>query len=129
MSESLKEILETDSSYTIERNTITQQLLIWGQGEIHLRVALNKLKNNYNIETKDEKVNFAFQETIQGTVSDHITTHKKQSGGAGQYARVVVDVRPLPRGEFFKFEDKSSFNDLDFLRTTKSIIRTSLSHF
>ena len=39
-------------------------------------------------------------------MSDHITTHKKQSGGAGQYARVVVDVKPLPRGEFFKFENK-----------------------
>ena len=47
LSESLKEILETDSSYVIERNTVTQQLLIWGQGEIHLRVVLNKLKNNF----------------------------------------------------------------------------------
>jgi len=106
LSESLKEILETDSSYLIERNTITQQLLLWGQGEIHLRIALNKLKNNYNIETKEEKINFAFNETIQGNVSDHITTHKKQSGGAGQYARVVIDVKPLTRGEIFKFEDK-----------------------
>ena len=106
LSESLKEIIETDSSYLIERNTITQQLLIWGQGEIHLRVAVNKLKNNYNVETIEEKINFAFQETIQGSISDHITTHKKQSGGAGQYARVVIDVKPLPRGEFFKFENK-----------------------
>lgn len=106
LSEALKEILETDSSYLIERNKITQQLLIWGQGEIHLRVVLNKLKNNYNIETKEEKINFAFNETIQGSISDHITTHKKQSGGAGQYARVVVDVKPLSRGEYFKFEDK-----------------------
>ena len=106
LSEALKEILETDSSYLIERNKVTQQLLIWGQGEIHLRVALNKLKNNYNIETKEEKINFAFNETIQGSVSDHITTHKKQSGGAGQYARVVVDVKPLSRGEYFKFENK-----------------------
>ena len=106
LSEALKEILETDSSYLIERNKVTQQLLIWGQGEIHLRVALNKLKNNYNIETKEEKINFAFNETIQGSVSDHITTHKKQSGGAGQYARVVVDIKPLSRGEYFKFENK-----------------------
>ncbi len=106
LSESLKEIIATDSSYAIERNTITQQLLLWGQGEIHLRIALNKLKNNYNVETKEEKINFAFNETIQGSVSDHTTTHKKQSGGAGQYARVVVDVKPLPRGEFFKFENK-----------------------
>ena len=106
LSEALKEILETDSSYLIERNKVTQQLLIWGQGEIHLRVALNKLKNNYNIEIKEEKINFAFNETIQGSVSDHITTHKKQSGGAGQYARVVVDVKPLSRGEYFKFENK-----------------------
>jgi len=106
LSEALKEILEADSSYLIERNKVTQQLLIWGQGEIHLRVALNKLKNNYNIETKEEKINFAFNETIQGSVSDHITTHKKQSGGAGQYARIVVDVKPLSRGEYFKFENK-----------------------
>jgi len=106
LSEALKEILETDSSYLIERNKVTQQLLIWGQGEIHLRIVLNKLKNNYNIETTEEKINFAFNETIQGSISDHITTHKKQSGGAGQYARVVVDVKPLSRGEYFKFEDK-----------------------
>ena len=106
LSEALKEILEADSSYLIERNKVTQQLLILGQGEIHLRVALNKLKNNYNIETKEEKINFAFNETIQGSVSDHITTHKKQSGGAGQYAKIVVDVKPLSRGEYFKFENK-----------------------
>jgi len=106
LSESLKEILETDSSYIIERNNVTQQLLLWGQGEIHLRVALNKIKNNYNVETAEEKIRFSFQETIQGSVSDHITTHKKQSGGAGQYARIVVDVKPLPRGDFFKFENK-----------------------
>ena len=106
LSEALKEILEADSSYLIERNKVTQQLLILGQGEIHLRVALNKLRNNYNIETKEEKINFAFNETIQGSVSDHITTHKKQSGGAGQYAKIVVDVKPLSRGEYFKFENK-----------------------
>ena len=106
LSESLKEIIETDSSYSIERNTVTQQLLLWGQGEIHLRVALNKLKNNYNVDTKEEKINFAFNETIQGSVTDHTTTHKKQSGGAGQYARIVVDVKPLPRGEYFIFENK-----------------------
>ena len=106
LSESLKEIIETDSSYIIERNTITQQLLIWGQGEIHLRVLFNKLKNNYNIQIGEEKVNFSFQETIQDSISEHITTHKKQSGGAGQYARIVVDVKPLSRGEYFKFESK-----------------------
>ena len=106
LSESLKEIIETDSSYVIERNSATQQLLLWGQGEIHLRVALNKMKNNYNVETTEEKISYSLQETIQGGVSDHITTHKKQSGGAGQYARIVVDVRPLPRGEYFKFENK-----------------------
>jgi len=106
LSESLKEIIETDSSYIIERNAVTQQLLLWGQGEIHLRVAINKIKNNYNVETTKEKISFSFQETIQGSVSDHITTHKKQSGGAGQYARVVVDIKPLPRGEYFKFENK-----------------------
>ena len=106
LSESLKEILETDSSYIIERNSVTQQLLLWGQGEIHLRVAIKKLKNNYNVETTEEKIIYSLQETIRGSVIDHITTHKKQSGGAGQYARVVVDVRPLPRGEYFKFENK-----------------------
>ena len=106
LSESLREILETDSSYIIERNSVTQQLLLWGQGEIHLRVAIKKLKNNYNVETTEEKIIYSLQETIRGSVVDHITTHKKQSGGAGQYARVVVDVRPLPRGEYFKFENK-----------------------
>jgi len=106
LSESLKEITETDSSYIIERNKVTQQLLLWGQGEIHLRVALNKIKNNYNIQTAEDKISYSLQETIHGSISDHITTHKKQSGGAGQYARVVVDVKPLPRGEYFKFEDK-----------------------
>ena len=106
LSESLKEIVETDSSYLIERNSVTQQLLLWGQGEIHLRVVLNKLKNNYNIQTTEEKISYSLQETIHGSVADHITTHKKQSGGAGQYARIHVDVKPLPRGEYFKFENK-----------------------
>ena len=106
LSESLKEIVETDSSYLIERNSVTQQLLLWGQGEIHLRVVLNKLKNNYNIQTTEEKISYSLQETIHGSVADHITTHKKQSGGAGQYARIHVDVKPLPRGGDFKFENK-----------------------
>ena len=42
-----------------------------------------------------------------GNVSDHETTHKKQSGGAGQYAKIVIDVKPLPRGQEFKFENKN----------------------
>ena len=61
--------------------------MLWGQGEMHLRVAMNKLQKIYNIQITEEKLRFSFRETIMGSVTDHETTHKKQSGGAGQYAK------------------------------------------
>ena len=52
---------------------------MWGQGEIHLRIAINKLEKNYNIKTEEEKIMYSLQETIQSSIANHTTTHKKQS--------------------------------------------------
>jgi elongation factor G len=81
------------------------QTLLWGQGEMHLRVALDRLKNKYNVEVAPHLPRTPYRETIRKTAHAH-GRHKKQSGGHGQFGDVKLEIRPLPRGEGFQFENK-----------------------
>jgi elongation factor G len=74
-------------------------------GELHLEILVDRMKREFKVEANVGAPQVAYRETISKKI-DVDYSHKKQSGGAGQYARVVIDVKPLPRGEFFKFENK-----------------------
>ncbi|MBX9633633.1 MAG: elongation factor G, partial [Magnetospirillum sp.] len=101
----LTKLVEEDPSYRLEQNAAFSELVLWGQGEIHLLVALERLKSRFNLGVVTKKPTVPYKETIKKTVSVH-GRHKKQSGGHGQFGDVHLDIRPQPRGAGFAFEDK-----------------------
>ncbi len=99
----LHRIVEEDLTFTVNFNEETKETVIAGMGELHLNMVLDKLKaNKVNVETKVPKV--AYRETITKG-ADAQYRHKKQSGGHGQFGEVVIQINPLERGEYYKFEN------------------------
>jgi elongation factor G len=81
------------------------QTLLWGQGEMHLRVAMDRLKGKYNVPVEGSAPRTPYRETIRKGTQAH-GRHKKQSGGHGQFGDVKIEIRPLQRGEGFRFENR-----------------------
>jgi len=104
LSGALAKVAEDDPSLTYGPNADTGELLIWGQGEMHLLTTIDKLKNRYNLEIDHERPQVPYKETIRKPVSQH-ARHKKQSGGHGEFGDVHIDIKPLPRGSGFQFDD------------------------
>ena len=104
MSGAIAKLTEEDPSVVLEHNQDTREIVLHGQGEIHLRVAIDRLNSKYNLQVAFRRPQVAYKETIRKTVSQH-ARHKKQSGGHGQFGDVLVDIKPLPRGQGFLFED------------------------
>lgn len=104
LSSALGRLIEEDCSLSIERRADTGELILRGQGEVHLRLAAAKLKNRYNIEIATSPPKASYRETISAP-ADHHARHKKQSGGHGQFADIKVKIRPLARGEGFRFDE------------------------
>ncbi len=105
ISSGLHTLNETDPSFTIEVNSELKQTVLSGQGEIHLAVIVNRLKERYGVEVEQKKPKIAYRETITSK-ADEKYRHKKQTGGAGQFAEVWMRIEPLPRGSGFEFESK-----------------------
>ena len=103
LGEALHRLLESDSGLKLERNPDTHQTVLWGMGHVHLEIAVNTLKDRYGVEVDTQIPAVAYRETIQGT-GDARYRHKKQTGGAGQFAEVALRVEPLPRGGGFEFD-------------------------
>src|SRR5690606_21734043 len=103
LGESLAKLLEADSALQLERNADTHETVLWGMGHVHLEVAVNALKERYGVEVNPRTPSVSYRETIQGT-GDARYRHKKQTGGAGQFAEVALRVEPLPRGAGFEFQ-------------------------
>lgn len=104
LSTSLQRLAEEDPSLRIEHNQETGETLLSGNGEMHLRVAIERLESKYQITVESHRPNIPYAETIRKSVSQR-GRHKKQSGGHGQFGDVVLDIRPLPRGTGFEFSD------------------------
>ncbi len=98
----LQRLNEEDSSVTYRQEDDTRQLVLLGQGEIHLRIALEKLKNRYNVAAVSARPRVPYKETIRKTVSQH-ARFKRQTGGHGMFGDVHVDIKPMPRGAGFEF--------------------------
>ena len=106
LSDALQKLSEEDRSLSFKANSETHQMLLKGQGEIHLQIALERARNKYTLPLLTEKPQVPYKETIRKTVSRIQGRHKKQSGGHGQFGDVFLDIKPLPRGGGFQFNDK-----------------------
>jgi elongation factor G len=104
LSGALARLVEEDPSLSIDHNADTGQLVLWGQGEIHLQVALEKLRSRFNLAVAGQRPQVPYKETIRKSVSQH-GRHKRQSGGHGQFGDIHVDIEPLPRGGGFVYAD------------------------
>lgn len=105
MSAALAKLVEEDPSLIAEFREETREMLLRGQGDVHLRLTLAKLKNRFNTEATLVPPQADYRETIRAN-TEHHTRHKKQTGGHGQFADIRVRVQPLPRGEGFKFDQE-----------------------
>ena len=105
LSAAVAKLIEEDPSLRVEHTTDTHQILLFGQGEMHLRVALERLARKYGIEVVREPRRIAYKETIRGATEIR-ARHKKQSGGHGQFGDVKLEIRSLPRGSGITFEEK-----------------------
>jgi len=104
LSTSLHRILEEDPSLRVEHDPETKQTLLWGMGETHLQITLERLERKFGVQVDQLPVKVAYRETISRPASAE-GKHKKQSGGHGQYGVCQLHFEPLPRGEGFEFVD------------------------
>jgi elongation factor G len=100
----LARLMEEDPSLRLEHAKDTHQMVLWGQGEMHLRVALERLKRKYGVDAVSKPRQLPYKETIKKGIEIR-GRHKKQSGGHGQFGDVVLDIKPLPRGSGFQFAE------------------------
>ena len=102
LSGALAKLVDEDASLSYQPNPDTGELLLWGQGEMHLLIALDRLKNKYHLAVKSSRPQVPYKETIRKPTAQH-ARHKKQSGGHGEFGDVHLEIRPLPRGSGFQF--------------------------
>src|SRR4249919_956097 len=98
-------LTEEDPSLTVVHNAESHEVVIWGQGEMHLRVAAEHLAERFVVPVSTRPPAVGYRETIRKPITQR-GRHKKQSGGHGQFGDVVLEIKPLPRGSGFKFEDR-----------------------
>ena len=101
----LAKLQEEDPTIKVTRDPQTHEMLLSGQGQIHIDVTVEKLVRKFNVNVDLNIPQIAYLETIKGSQKGVIYRHKKQTGGAGQFAEVHFDITPLPRGGGFEFEE------------------------
>lgn len=104
LTSAIGKLVEEDPSLSLAHNQDTHEMVVWGQGEMHLRVALERLAGKFGVQAQAKPRRISYKETIRKAVSQR-GRHKKQSGGHGQFGDVVIDIKPLPRGTGFVFTD------------------------
>jgi elongation factor G len=105
ISDALRKLVAEDQSFIVEHNTSLNETVIRGLGDLHLRIILDKLKNQHHVDVETRPPRIAYKETITLASEGHYR-HKKQTGGAGQFGEVYLRVEPLQRGEGFEFVDE-----------------------
>ena len=103
----LARLVDEDPSLSYGHDPDTGEFLLWGQGEMQLAIALDRLRNRFNVQVVSQRPQVPYKETIKGQVSQH-ARHKKQSGGHGEFGDVHIDIKALPRGAGFVFTDTIS---------------------
>ncbi|HYE45659.1 MAG TPA: elongation factor G [Caulobacter sp.] len=105
LSGALSKLLEEDPGLSLVHDGELHEMRLAGQGEAHLRIALERLKRRYGVEVSQHAPTTPYKETIRKAVTQR-GRHKKQTGGHGQFGDVLLEIRPLGRGEGFQFSDR-----------------------
>ncbi|HZK99870.1 MAG TPA: elongation factor G, partial [Caulobacteraceae bacterium] len=105
LSSALTRLVEEDPALIITHDAESHQVLVAGQGEGHVRLALERLKRRFGVDIATEAPSTPYRETIQKAITQR-GRHKKQTGGHGQFADVTVEIKPRPRGAGFAFASK-----------------------
>ncbi len=108
MAKALTELSAEDPTFTVNSDEETGQTIIAGMGELHLEVLVDRMFREFKVEATVGKPQVAYRETITGTVEKDTYTHKKQTGGSGQFAEVTISMEPNEVGGGYEFIDKIS---------------------
>jgi elongation factor G len=100
----IAKLVDEDPTLELEQNADTQEMVLWGQGDIHLQIAMDRLRNRHNLAVNGRPSAVPYKETIRRGTQQH-SRFKRQSGGHGQFADVTIEVKALPRGSGFTFTD------------------------
>ena len=108
MGVAIQKLAEEDPTFTVELDPETGQTIIGGMGELHLDIIVDRMRREFKVEANVGNPMVAYRETIRKAVEKYEYTHKKQTGGSGQFARVIIALEPLPADseEEYMFEDK-----------------------
>jgi elongation factor G len=101
---SITRLIEEDPTLSLEHNAEMQEIVLWGQGDIHLQIALERLKQRYGLAVASRRPQVPYKESIKASTALH-SRFKRQSGGHGQFADIQIEVKPLPRGTGHIFKD------------------------
>jgi elongation factor G len=101
---SIAKLIEEDPTLELEQNAEMREMVLWGQGDVHLQIALDRLRNRQNLSVIGHHAAVPYKETIRKSTTQH-SRFKRQSGGHGQFADCTIEVGPLPRGSGFTFKD------------------------
>ena len=105
LSIALSRLKEEDPTLRVDRSDETHETVMYGMGEAHLDVQIERMKRKFGVEVTTAPAKIAYRETIRGP-GKGVGRHVKQTGGHGQYAVCSIEVEPLPRGEGFEYVDK-----------------------
>jgi elongation factor G len=99
----IQRLAEEDPTFRVHTDDETGQTIIAGMGELHLEVLIDRMKREFRVEANIGKPQVAYRETLRRAVQKVDYVHKKQSGGSGQYAKVIIDLEPLEPGSGYEF--------------------------
>ncbi|MCK2236849.1 MULTISPECIES: elongation factor G [unclassified Crossiella] len=104
----IQKLAEEDPTFQVKLDEETGQTTISGMGELHLEVLVNRMKSDFKVEANVGKPQVAYRETIRRKVEKYSYTHKKQTGGSGQFAKVIINIEPLDtsEGAMYEFDNK-----------------------
>ena len=125
----LHKLAEEDPCFVVEHEIETNETVLRGLSDLHLRVNLDRLRDKYGVEVTARAPRIAYRETVSGAAEGH-HRHKKQTGGAGQFGEVFLRIEPLPRGGGFEFVDAVKGGTIpgQFLPAVEKGVRQVLSH-
>jgi elongation factor G len=103
LSVAIQRLAEEDPTFRVHTDDETGQTIIAGMGELHLEVLIDRMKREFRVEANIGKPQVAYRETLRRPVQKIEYTHKKQSGGSGQYGRVIINLEPLEPGSGYEF--------------------------